>query len=513
MPRLRQYPDRFAKHNTIYEYLILSQIKLNTMRTKSTLLLFGFVVTLLISCNKDDGFYMDSFESLPESYDEKYKDYEVNPFVKVDDQPISTFSVDADGGSYANMRRYLYLGQTPPKSSVRIEEYINYFTFDYKEPASGENVSLESEVSTCPWNSAHHLIRVGMKGITIPENELPNSNYVFLIDVSGSMNSPDKLGILKAGFKTLVDNLDNQDRIAIVTYAGEAGVLLPSTYGDEKNKIKEAIDQLGAGGSTAGAAGITTAYDIAQENFIPDGNNRVILGTDGDFNVGPSSTDDLVTLIEEKRESGIYLTVLGVGGGNLNDHMMEQIANKGNGNYEYIDNAKQIQKVFTWEIAKFHTVAKDSKIQITFNPNMVESYRLIGYENRKLNTEDFENDSTDAGEIGSSQTITALYEVILLDTLNSEEYAQFDFRYKKPNETQSRLISHEISMIPQEVSSSSENMRFSAAITGFGLLMKQSEYKGTSSKRIILDLAKNAKTFDPNGFRQEFIDLVNNWTE
>lgn len=482
------------------------------MKTKLKFSIYCLLMAFLISCEtSNDGFDVGSFESLPDTYNEKYKDYEENPFIKVTDQPISTFSVDADGGSYANMRRFLYLGQTPPKASVRIEEYINYFTFDYKEPTSGENVSLESEISNCPWNAEHYLIRLGMKGLTVPLNELPNSNYVFLIDVSGSMNSPDKLGILKTGFKTLVDNLRDQDRIAIVTYAGEAGVLLESTYGDEKDKIKSAIDKLGAGGSTAGAAGITTAYEIAQKNFISNGNNRVILGTDGDFNVGPSSTDDLIKLIEEKRESGIYLTVLGVGEGNLNDHMMEQVANRGNGNYEYVDNAKQIQKVFTHEISKFYTVAKDSKIQLTFNQNMIESYRLIGYENRKLNNEDFDNDSTDAGEIGSSQTITAIYEVVLPDVLNKEKYAQFDFRYKKPNETQSRLITHEINMIPKEIKSSSENMRFVTSVAGLGLLMKQSEYKGSLTKQMVLDLGKDAINFDPNGYRKEFIELVTNW--
>ncbi len=299
------------------------------------------------------------------------------------------------------------MGQRPPKASVRTEKYVNYFTYNYPEPRAGENVSLSSEITVCPWNTEYYIMRLGIKGKTIPFSELPNSNYVFLIDFSGSMSSPDKLGVLKTGFKQLVDELNPKDRV-IVVYAGQVGVLLPSTSASEEKKIKAAIDKLGAGGSTAGAAGITTAYEIAQENFIKNGNNRVILGTDGDFNVGISSTDDLVKLIEEKRESGIYLTVLGVGGGNLNDHMMEQIANKGNGNYEYIDNAAEIQKVFVHEKSKFYTVAKDSKIQITFNPTMVDSYRLIGYENRKMKDEDFEDDKKDAGEIGAGQTITVL---------------------------------------------------------------------------------------------------------
>ncbi len=472
-------------------------------------------LTLTGCSENNDSPSLANFDSLtPEiPFNENYKDHGENPFIETKNEPISTFSVDADGGSYANMRRFLHLGQRPPEASVRIEEYINFFTFNYAEPKNGENVALNSEIATCPWNTDHYLIRIGMKGKTIPENELPNSNYVFLIDVSGSMNSPDKLGVLKTGFKTLVDNLRDKDRIAIVTYAGQAGLLLPSTLGDEKDKIKDAIDKLGAGGSTAGAAGIKTAYEIAEKNFIPNGNNRVILGSDGDFNVGPSSTEELINLIEEKRKSGVYLTVLGVGGGNLNDHGMEQIANKGNGNYEYIDNASQIQKVFTHEISKLYTIAKDSKIQITFNKDMVASYRLIGYENRKLNTEDFEDDTKDAGEIGASQTITALYQVVLYDTPVALELAQFDFRYKKPQENESRLLKHTVDGTLKPINEASENIKFSAAIAGFGLLMKNSEYKGNASKQMVVELAKSASTFDPNGYRNEFITLLDNWSE
>jgi len=294
----------------------------NHMKTITHFFVF-FVLVFFVSCQSgyEDDINLGEWYSgeIPEAYNEKYKDYEENPFLKVSEFPKSTFSIDADGASYANMRRFVYLGQKPPKASVRTEEYINYFTYNYPEPESGENVSLSSDIVACPWDEEHHILRLGMKGKTIPEDQLPNSNYVFLIDVSGSMNSPDKLGILKTGFKQFVDELDPKDRIAIVVYAGQVGVLLPSTNASEKQKIKNAIDKLGAGGSTAGAAGITTAYEIAQENFIKDGNNRIILGTDGDFNVGISSTDDLVELIEEKRKSGIYLTVLGVGGGNLND--------------------------------------------------------------------------------------------------------------------------------------------------------------------------------------------------
>lgn len=477
------------------------------------------MISLFVSCDRfsdndlskmgNEAFYMD--ENIPPyTYDEKYKDYEENPFFNVAEHPVSTFSIDADGGSYSNMRRYLYFGQIPPKASVRIEEYINYFTFDYPEPVSGENISLNSEISTCPWNTGHHLMRIGIKGKSIPEEELAPSNYVFLIDVSGSMDSPDKIGILKTGFILMVDGLKDYDRVAIVTYAGEAGVLLESTYGDQRETIKSAISKLGAGGCTAGAAGITTAYEIAKQNFIINGNNRVILGTDGDFNVGPSSTEELIELIEEKRDDGIYLTVLGVGGGNLNDHMMEQIANKGNGNYEYIDNAKQIQKVFLYEKSKFYTVAKDSKIQITFNSMMVDSFRLIGYENRALKDEDFENDTTDAGEIGASQTITALYELVLNESQAGEQYANFDFRYKVPGEQQSRLLNMNIQMEPVDITGASENMRFAASVAGFGLMMKESKYKGSMTKQMVIDLGSDAITFDPYSFREEFLDLVKN---
>jgi Ca-activated chloride channel family protein len=440
---------------------------------------------------------------------EKYKDYEENPFIKTALSTVSTFSIDADGGSYTNMRRFLYLGQTPPKASVRIEEYINYFTFDYPEPEAGENISIHAEIATCPWSDTHHLLKLGIKAMDIPEDELPGTNYVFLIDVSGSMASSDKLGILKAGFKTMTNYLRDNDRVAIVTYAGEAGLLLPSTPGDQKQTILAAIERLGAGGSTAGAEGINTAYQIASQYYIADGNNRVILGTDGDFNVGISNTDELVKLIEEKRKSGIYLTVLGVGEGNLNDYMMEQVANKGNGNYEYIDNASQIQKVFVHERSRFYTVAKDSKIQITFNPERVDSFRLIGYENRTLTEDEFDNDTVDAGEIGASQTITALYEIQLKNS--DAPLGTFDFRYKKRGEDQSRLLSLEINPDVQNMDNASAEMRFAAVITGFGLLMKQSVYKGTLSKQLVLNLGDIDYAFDPNGYRSEFIEMVKDW--
>ncbi|MBK8852297.1 MAG: VWA domain-containing protein [Saprospiraceae bacterium] len=474
----------------------------------------SIIFTLIFfSCNYADGFYLEDISIPVTEFNEKYKDYEENPFIKVAEQEITTFALDADGGSYTNSRRFLNDGQTPPKAAVRIEEYLNYFTFDYLDPTDGENVSLESEISGCPWNPDHHLIRLGMKGNFLPLSQIPNSNFVFLIDISGSMASADKLDLLKKGFKTLTDNLRPQDRISIATYAGQAGVILEPTLGSEKIKIKTAIDQLGAGGSTAGLEGIITAYELAEKHFIAGGNNRVILGTDGDFNVGISSTDELIKLIEEKKESGIFLTVLGVGTGNLNETMMEQLADNGNGNYEYIDNVSQIQKVFTHEISKFHTIAKDGKIQVKFNKNMVDSYRLIGYENRSLNNKDFANDAKDAGEIGAGQTITAIYEVDLLDAQKDDTIAHFDFRYKKPNEEVSRLITHTINSPPLDFAKSSENMRFAASIAGFGLIMKQSQYKGKLNKQMVQDMGKNAVAFDPHDYRKEFLNLVKEWKE
>lgn len=451
---------------------------------------------------------MPDGEFYTDAYNEKYKDHGENPFIEASEQPVSTFAIDADGASYANTRRFLYLGQLPPKESVRIEEYINYFMFDYDEPAAGENIALNSELTVCPWNEQHHLLRLGIKGKTIPESELPPSNFVFLIDVSGSMNSPDKLGLLKTGFKQMTDGLKDNDKVAIVTYSGSVKVLLESTPASEKEKIKKAIDKLSASGSTAGGDAIVKAYDIAERNFVEGGNNRIIMGTDGDFNVGISSTEELVKLIEEKRDKGIFVTVLGVGGGNLNDHMMEQVANKGNGTYEYIDNAAQIQKVFIHERLKFYTVAKDSKVQITFNPAMVRSYRLIGYENRALNEEDFVNDNVDAGEIGSGQTITALYELALAGEDKGEEYAVFDFRYKFPDQEQSRPLTLKIDTPPVKIANATENTRFAASVVAFGLLMKQSEYKGTADKEMVLELGNPAIRFDPHEYRKEYLDLV-----
>ncbi|UAB84177.1 von Willebrand factor type A domain-containing protein [Zunongwangia sp. SCSIO 43204] len=441
---------------------------------------------------------------------DQYEEYVENPFVYTSEAPISTFSIDADGASYGNMRRFIMQeNMLPPRGDIRTEELINYFNLDYEFNGGEHPISLNGELSGNPWNSENKLIRIGIKGKTIPESEDVPSNFVFLIDVSGSMASEDKLELLKNGFKYFVDGLGAEDRIAIVTYAGSAGVLLASTSGTEKNTIKNAIDQLGAGGSTAGAAGISTAYEIAQENFIENGNNRIILGTDGDFNVGISNREELIALIEEKRASKIFLTVLGVGRGNLNDAALEQIANYGNGNYEYIDNPEQLRKVFIYDYSKFYTIAKDVKVQVAFNPEVVEAYRLIGYENRILDTEDFEDDTEDAGEIGAGQNITALYEIVPVGTI-SENLPAFtvDFRYKLPDSDVSIPIQLEIFDEAKTFSESSDFMKFTAGISAFSMLLSDSEYKGTSSYDQVLEWINSTNLRDEHGFKAEFKDIV-----
>ncbi len=440
---------------------------------------------------------------------DKFTDYGENPFIKTNEKTVSTFSIDADGASYVIMRKYVSQGRSFPKEAVRIEEFINYFTFDYPEPDEG-SVSLNTETSDCPWKEGHKLLRIGLKGKSIPESMLPKSNFVFLIDVSGSMKSRDKLELLKEGFKIFTDRMTAEDRIAIVTYAGSDKVVLQSTPGSEKDKIKAAIDKLRSGGSTAGASGIRTAYKSAGENFIPEANNRVILGTDGDFNVGISSKDELVKLIEDERDGGIYLTVLGVGTGNLNDAMMEQLADNGNGTYEYIDNTEQLQKVFVYEAAKFHAMAKDCKIQVVFNPFTVESYRLIGYENRVMDNKDFRNDSADAGEIGASQTITALYEIEpkIYNQYNQPYYATVEMRYMDTDAGVIREFKHHLLPDRNTFSASSENMRFAAAVAGYGMLLKGSAYKGNLTKSDIINWASGAMSFDPHGFRNEFLGII-----
>ena len=473
------------------------------------LLSFIFVLS---SCDYDQtnsGAYVD-FSSVEFSGDQ-YNEIGENQFISTETIPISTFSIDADGASYSNIRRFIQQDQSlPPVAAVRTEELINYFNLDYTYNDTTHPINLNGEISSCPWNVDNKLVRIGMKAKPMNPNNIQASNFVLLIDVSGSMGSEDKLELLKSGFKDFVDQTSSDDKIAIVTYAGSAGLVLASTSCSDKQTIKEAIDSLGSGGSTAGAEGIITAYDIAIENFITNGNNRIIIGTDGDFNVGISNQDELISLIEEKRELGVFLTVLGVGRGNLNDGTLEQIANKGNGNYEYIDTIEQLRKIFIYDYSKFFTVAKDVKIQVEFNPEIVESYRLIGYENRVLNTEDFEDDTEDAGEIGANQNITAIYEIVptVESNLLNDKAFTIAVRYKLPDTDTS--IPMTLDIYDQEVafSQSSDFMKFSASIASFSMILTDSEFKGDTSYSNISNWLNQTSLSDEHNFKNQFKTIV-----
>ncbi|MEA3462384.1 MAG: von Willebrand factor type A domain-containing protein [Bacteroidota bacterium] len=455
--------------------------------------------------SQSDGLYGLTNNGYRGGEGDQYTDFGENPFINASENPVSTFGIDADGASYANMRGYESDGYRIPPEAVRVEEFINYFNFDYPDPFS-EHVSINSETAVCPWNTEHYLLRIGLKGKEL-NGDRPPANFVFLIDVSGSMSGEDKIGVLKSGFKRLAEQLTENDRVAIVTYSGSVRVALESVSGSETEQIKKAIDQLTAGGSTAGGAAMEMAYEIATDNFIEGGNNRIVLGTDGDFNVGVSSTEALIEMVQDFRELEVFLTICGVGHGNLNESMMEQVANKGDGTYEYIDNGDQIYKVFVQEYDKFFAVAKDAKIQITFDPTFVDSYRLIGYENRALEDTEFENDTVDAGEIGASQTITALYQLVPRGRA-SGSFGDLEFRYKIPGQDHSRLLVHSLNNNRSEFAHSSENMRFAASLAGFGMLLKNSEYSGDVSYDQVKEWASNARSYDPFGFREEYIELI-----
>lgn len=460
---------------------------------------------------------------------ESYNAIEENGFKATMVNPLSTFSTDVDAASYSNVRRFILSGQKPDKGAVRVEEMINYFHYDYPNPDKDQPFSITTEVGDCPW-SKNKLVHIGLQGRRIEKENLPNSNLVFLLDVSGSMNQPNKLPLLKKSFKMLVNELGDEDRVAIVVYAGAAGVVLESTAAENSTEILEALEKLQAGGSTAGGQGIELAYKVAQENFIEGGNNRVILATDGDFNIGMSSDAAMKDLIEKKRKTGIFLTCLGFGTGNLKDSKMETLADKGNGNYAYIDNLLEAKKVLVTEIgATLITLAKDVKIQVEFNPNVVESYRLIGYENRLLNEEDFNDDTKDAGEIGAGHSVTALYEVVLkgegdggspsVDPLRyqqienaqsrfGDEMLTVKFRYKEPDGAVSKLIERNLKNKITGWNKLSNNFKFSAAVAGFGMLLRNSEFKGDLVFDRITELAKSGMGEDKNGYRAEFLRLV-----
>ncbi|NIF06560.1 DUF3520 domain-containing protein [Chryseobacterium sp. Tr-659] len=460
---------------------------------------------------------------------ESYDDFVENPFELTRSQPLSTFSIDVDNASYSNVRRMINNGQVVDKNAVRIEEMVNYFKYDYPQPKNGEPFSISTEYNDAPWNPNHKLLKIGLQGKNIPVDQLPASNLIFLIDVSGSMNEENKLPLLKSSFKVLLDQLRSKDKVGIVVYAGSAGMVLPPTSAGEKDKIIEALDRLQAGGSTAGGAGIELAYKLAQENFVKDGNNRVIIATDGDFNVGMSSTSDLKTLIEDKRKSGVFLTCLGFGMGNYKDNTLETLADKGNGNYAYIDNMQEANKFLGKEFAgSMYAIAKDVKIQIEFNPEYVKSYRLIGYENRKLKNEDFANDKIDAGELGSGHTVTALYEIIpanvkseflpkdsdLKYTQNTtskefgDELATIKFRYKKPDGHKSREMSQTVKNVDNRITSASPDFKFASSVAWFGLVVRNSELIKKKDLSDVENLSRQGKSKDEEGYRSEFIRLI-----
>lgn len=464
--------------------------------------------------------------------DEEYNSLVENPFESTKNQPVSTFSIDVDNASYSNIRRMINYGSIVDKDAVRIEEMINYFKYNYPQPENKQPFGINTEYNDSPWNPNHKLLKIGLQGKNIAMENLPNSNIIFLIDVSGSMNESNKLPLLKSSLKILLDQLKPQDKVGIVVYAGNAGTVLEPTSAAEKQTIIKALDKLQAGGSTAGGEGIELAYKLAQENFIKGGNNRVVLATDGDFNVGISSEKGLETLIEEKRKTGIFLTCLGYGMGNYKDNRLETLADKGNGNYAYIDNLQEANKFLGREFAgSMYTIAKDVKIQIEFNPKFVKSYRLIGYENRKLRNEDFTNDKIDAGELGSGHTVTALYEVIPTGASSiyapkesklkysststtenfGDELATVKFRYKKPDGDKSTEITKVVKNSNESISQSSPDFKFATSVAWFGLVLRDSKLIKEKDLNTIEDLAKEGKNKDEEGYRSEFIRLVESY--
>ena len=466
---------------------------------------------------------------------EEYNPIQENVFHAAARTPLSTFAVDVDRASYSNVRRFIRDGGPPPRDAVRIEEMVNYFSYAYPDPTGEHPFAVVTEVGAAPWNPRHQLVRIGLQGRRMPRADLPPSNLVFLVDVSGSMGTPDKLPLVQQSLRLLVNELSARDRVAMVVYAGAAGLVLQSTPGDRKDEILDAIERLQAGGSTAGAQGIRLAYEVARLNHIAGGNNRVILATDGDFNVGVSSQGELVQLIEEKRGQGTFLTVLGFGTGNLADARMEQMADHGNGNYAYVDDLMEGRKVLVTEMGgTLFTIAKDVKLQVEFNPARVYAYRLIGYENRLLADRDFNDDRKDAGEIGAGHSVTALYEVVpvgadsevRVGTVDSLRYQRTDaepvsafgsemmnvkVRYKAPDGEQSRLLSHAV-QVPARSGATSDDFRFAAAVAAFGMVLRESEHRGRATVDQVLTLARGARGRDAEGYRAEFIRMVERYS-
>jgi Ca-activated chloride channel family protein len=465
-----------------------------------------------------------------------YDHIEENPFLAAASNPLSTFSIDVDTASYSNARRFIESGSLPPKDAVRVEEMLNYFSYEYPQPTDDDPFSINLDSTSCPWEPSHRLVRIGLKGREVATDKRPSSNLVFLLDVSGSMMPPERLPLIKQSMRLLVEKLTENDRVAIVVYAGASGLALPSTTGEHKEQILSALENLQAGGSTNGAEGIELAYKTAAENFIKGGVNRVILATDGDFNIGVTNQGDLVRLIEEKAKSGVFLSVLGVGNDNLKDSTMQKLADKGNGNYAYLDSLDEARKVLVQQMSgTLVTIAKDVKIQVEFNPARVASYRLIGYEKRMLRKEDFNNDKIDGGEIGAGHTVTALYEVVPVgaspdqassvppvdplkygtlrnETTNatngSDEMMTVKLRYKKPDGDRSQLIERSLTDSGAKFTSASADLKFAAAVAEFGMLLRDSQYKGNGTMGAVLEWAQEGKGADANGYRAGFIELV-----
>ena len=482
----------------------------------------------LSACYMQDGIFYDSHNA-PNT--EQYDRIVENHFRPVDKQPLSTFSIDVDTASYANMRRFINEGRLPPPDAVRIEEMVNYFTYDYPQPTDDTPFSVNMETARCSWRPEHRLLRIGLKGREIDRRELGPSNIVFLLDVSGSMNEPNKLPLVKQAMRMLVEQLTEDDRVAIVTYASGVGVPLPSARGNEQKRILEKIESLEAGGSTYGSAGIELAYNQAAEHFVHKGINRVILCTDGDLNVGITNDGDLVKLIEQKAKSGVFLTVLGFGTGNLKDSKMEKLADHGNGMYAYVDSLREARRVLIEQMTgNLATIAKDVKLQIEFNPAEVAAYRLIGYENRVLANRDFDDDRKDAGEIGAGHTVTALYELIpaggdqsggerplkyqqvpernLSDAAHNGELLTLRLRYKQPDGEKSKLIERTLKSSDIGFGQASPDFRFASAVAAFGMVLRNSSYKGDATLAAAEEYATGALGRDPNGHRAEFLDLI-----
>jgi len=441
---------------------------------------------------------------------ERYGKIVENEFRDTAKHPTCTFSIDVDTAAYSNVRRFLTSGKLPPRDAVRIEEMINYFGYDYPEPTGNQPFSIITEVGPAPWNAKHELLHIGLKGRSIAADKMPARNLVFLLDVSGSMGSSDKLPLLMRGLSLLVNNLNENDSVAIVVYAGASGVVLPPTRGDDKHAILGALNRLRAGGSTNGGAGINLAYALAQKHFDKNGINRVILATDGDFNVGSTSRSALVELIERKRKSGVYLSVLGFGRGNIKDDTMEMLADKGNGNYAYIDSLAEARKVLVTQAGgTLVTIAKDVKIQLALDAKQVASYRLIGYENRMLSKEDFKDDRKDAGEIGAGHTVTALYELVPADGATGASVATVKLRYKQPKATKSVGFQVPVTGARADLKATSTDFKLSAAVAAFGMLLRDSKHKGTASYAMAAQLAEASLRRDAHGYRRQLVGLIN----